>query len=555
MAFRFLQALFSSQGFRQAAILLLAGSPLFFSARAQDCASCHDSAAKVGKSAHAQVGCATCHVKHETYPHPEKLPKPSCATCHASQAGDHARSIHGKELKKGNAAAPNCDTCHGVAHETTPARTAEFHKNTPATCGMCHSEVQAKFEASVHGAAVTKGIVNAPVCTDCHGEHSILGPKDEASNVNANHVRDTCGRCHGDLRLARQFGLPADRLTTFDASFHGLAAKTGAQSVANCASCHGFHDVLPSSNPKSMTHTGNLAKTCGNCHPGAGTRFALGPIHQAEGAGEPAAVGWVRSFYLLAIPLVIGLMMLHHGGDYLRKLVSLRFSGALRAMAPAAGQPDRMLPLERMQHALLASSFLILVWSGFALKYPDQWWAVGGSLRGTIHRAAGAVLIAVSVLHVVLLGVRRDLREHWKEFIPNVEDAREASRGLAWSLCLRREKPYRSAHSYIEKAEYWAVVWGTFVMALTGVLLWANNWTLTMLPKAVLDIATAVHFYEAVLATLAIFVWHFYSVIFDPEVYPLDTAWLTGKSPRAHARHTHHSVGEESAKPNVESRP
>jgi hypothetical protein len=69
-------------------------------------------------------------------------------------------------------------------------------------------------------------------------------------------------------------------------------------------------------------------------------------------------------------------------------------------------------------------------------------------------------------------------------------------------------------------------------MALTGWMLWANNLMLRWLPKAVLDIATAVHFYEAVLATLAIVVWHFYFVIFDPDVYPMDLAWLTGKSPR-----------------------
>jgi hypothetical protein len=67
-------------------------------------------------------------------------------------------------------------------------------------------------------------------------------------------------------------------------------------------------------------------------------------------------------------------------------------------------------------------------------------------------------------------------------------------------------------------------------MGVTGVMLWANNLTLRFLPKVALDLATTVHFYEAVLATLAIFVWHFYSVIFDPDVYPLETAFLTGVS-------------------------
>jgi thiosulfate reductase cytochrome b subunit len=82
----------------------------------------------------------------------------------------------------------------------------------------------------------------------------------------------------------------------------------------------------------------------------------------------------------------------------------------------------------------------------------------------------------------------------------------------------------------VEKVEYWAVVWGAVVMASTGLLLWANNLAMRLLPKSWLDVATSVHFYEALLATLAIVVWHFYSVIFDPDVYPLNTAFLTGYS-------------------------
>ena len=61
-----------------------------------------------------------------------------------------------------------------------------------------------------------------------------------------------------------------------------------------------------------------------------------------------------------------------------------------------------------------------------------------------------------------------------------------------------------------------------------------------MLPKAWLDVVTSVHFYEALLATLAIVVWHFYSIIFDPDVYPLNTAFLTGKTVKKPASLTEH---------------
>jgi cytochrome b subunit of formate dehydrogenase len=328
--------------------------------------------------------------------------------------------------------------------------------------------------------------------------------------------------------------MPADRLVSFDASYHGLAGKEGVQTVANCASCHGVHNILPSSDPKSTINPKNLPNTCGKCHPGVGRRFAIGRVHVTDGAHEPPVLAFVRQFYLLVIPVTIGLMLLHNGGDWVRKLVRARFRAGVR-WATRAPAGVRMLPFERVQHAVLALSFLTLVWTGFALKYPDQWWArplvaleARHDVRSLIHRIAASVFIAVSVTHLVSLIVSRKLRDHWKEMIPKVRDAREASSNFAYNLGLGDTPPPRSSHSYIEKAEYWAVIWGAVVMGASGIMLWANSLVLRFLPKLWLDVATSIHFYEAVLAALAIAVWHFYSVIFDPDVYPLNTAFLTG---------------------------
>ncbi len=205
----------------------------------------------------------------------------------------------------------------------------------PDTCGMCHTDVVTQFRGSVHGQALARGITQAPLCTDCHGEHKILKHTNADSSVNNSHIRDTCGSCHGDVRLTRKFGMPSDRLVSFDSSFHGLAAKAGSQTVANCASCHGVHNILPSADSNSMVNAKNLPKTCGQCHPGAGTRFAISQVHVAEGATEPEALKWVRQFYLLIIPVTIGLMLLHQGGDWIRKLIRLRFlrTRAVRGIA------------------------------------------------------------------------------------------------------------------------------------------------------------------------------------------------------------------------------
>lgn len=511
------------------------------------CLSCHDQGKKVAASVHASVACSTCHVKHDDYPHPAGVPKPVCSGCHSSVGQDYARGVHGQEKSHGNSAAPDCSTCHGAAHEAVSPKSMAFRKNVPDTCGMCHSDVADQFKASVHGKALAENIVSAPVCTDCHGEHSILRSANAASSVNPNHVRDTCEHCHGNVNLSRRFGLPADRITSFDASFHGLAVKGGSQTVASCASCHGVHNILPSNDPKSMVNLKNLPMTCGKCHPGAGTRFALGSIHAVEGKREPFAVAVVRYFYLLVIPGTIGLMLLHNLGDWFRKLLARRF-GSHPSTPPTGCGEIRMYPYERLSHALLVVSFIVLGWTGFALKYPDAWWAQPlnylPSLRRNIHRGAAIVFFTVSVMHVVSLLMNRKLREHWKVFIPKWRDVGDAMHMMMFNLGLSERKPVIAVHSYIEKAEYWAVLWGGIVMLASGALLWANSWSMRFLPKSVLDVCTAVHWYEAILATLAILVWHIYSVILDPDVYPLDTAFLTGRTVRQHAE-------EEEAEPEV----
>jgi cytochrome b subunit of formate dehydrogenase len=506
-----------------------------------ECVSCHEQGQKLDKSAHAGLTCDTCHERHEAFPHPANIPKPQCITCHQDQADKYADGVHGQARKHGNEGAPDCGMCHGSAHELLPPKSQAFRSSVVDTCGLCHTDVVDQYRTSVHGKAMAQGIAQAPLCTDCHGEHDILKHTNTASPVNEAHIRDTCGSCHGNVRLTRAFGLPSDRLVSFDSSFHGLAYKSGDQTVANCASCHGVHNILPSTEAKSTINAKNLPATCGKCHPGAGTRFAISQIHVVEGRTEPAGVKWVREFYLLVIPVTLGLMFLHNAGDWIRKTVRIRLRAAVSRMVPGHREV-RVLPFERVQHALLAVSFVMLAWTGFALKYPDQWWArplllMEGRwpVRGVLHRTAAVIFVATAITHLISIVVNRGLRRHWKEMLPKARDAREALAGFAYNLGLGKELPVRSPHSYIEKAEYWALIWGTVVMAATGLLLWANNLALKLFPKVWLDVATSIHFYEAILAAAAIVIWHFYSTIFDPDVYPLDTAFLTGFSVKKEA--------------------
>lgn len=522
-------------------LLWIAAAACVAAAQTPDCAQCHDQAQTIAGTAHAAVGCQTCHPRHQVYPHPAGVSKPACASCHRDAAAQNRLGVHGLARAKGNEAAPDCAVCHGDAHQVQLTGTAAFRKSIPSICGTCHDQVYAQYERSVHGKAAAAGIVAAPVCSSCHGEHQIQAPAVATSPVNPLHVPETCGRCHGDVALARRFDLPRDVVVSYNASFHGLALKAGQETVANCSTCHGVHEILPSSDPQSSINRKNLPQTCGKCHPGAGSRFAIGQIHWS-GTTEPPPMRWVRGIYLLAIPLVVGLMALHNLGDWVRKVLQMRLrvrpGGAPRTGRRAIASM-RMLRFERIEHGLLVLSFVVLAWSGFALKYPDQWWAMplmgwgsGWDVRGAVHRIAGAVLVGLAVAHVASLIGNRVLRQHWNSLRPTLDDVREGTAAMVYNLGFGRRKPAMSRHSYIEKVEYWAVLWGVAVMAATGILLWAHSWVLAWVPAIVLNVAGSIHFYEAVLATLAILVWHFYRVIFDPDVYPVDPSWLTGYSVR-----------------------
>ncbi len=526
------------------------------------CGSCHqDSVKEYQTSVHARfratgdgATCSSCHgPAHGMLPATApassvsrgQLPH-TCGSCHASPeflakhkiavalpVEAYRLSVHGRAVAAGRPAA-SCSDCHGN-HAIVPASapTSKInHWNVVKTCGTCHQAIAAAFSDSVHGRAVIGGLTGAPVCTDCHGEHAILAPSEPGSLVHPARVSTvTCGRCHADERLAEKYNLPRDKVPAFEDSYHGLALRSGQQHVANCASCHGVHNILPSSDPRSTTHPASLARTCGNCHPGAGTRFSLGPVHVSAGTRtEHRFVRWVRWSYLAIIPVTLGLMLFHNGADFVRKLIR---GGAERHHGLELPRMGRHF---RIAHAFTLVSFPVLVVTGFALKFPEAWWAQPLLLweselafRGWIHRGAGVVLMIGLAYHGLHLVLSRGDRRVMRRIVPAWRDLTDAIRSVGFNLGWAPAPPRFGVFSYAEKAEYWAYLWGTAVMAVTGFALWFDDWTLRYFPKWMSDVATAIHYYEAILATAAIAVWHFYLVIFDPEVYPMERAWLTGR--------------------------
>ena len=475
-----------------------------------------------------------------------------CLSCHLNNPDVRSRtapsagfitayehSIHGSELQKGNGKVATCIDCHD-AHDILPGsnpKSTVYKTNVPNTCGQCHTE---QYDTSIHGQEIAKGDLDAPVCTDCHGEHNILQPSNPKSPVAFQNVStQVCSPCHNSVKLTKKYGLATDRFTTYMSSYHGLALEGGSTIVANCASCHGVHNILPENDPNSTINKKNLAKTCGRCHPGANKNFAVGKIHVSVQEKSEPILYWIASAYILLIIIVIGLMFLHNLIDFIKKakIKKLRQSGMLNPEVHGHGLYLRMTLNERIQHISLASSFIILVITGFMLRYPNTWW-VGHirdlseytfEIRSILHRIAAVVMITVSVYHIGYLIFSKRGRQLFKDLLPKYKDLTDAIGVASFNLGLSKEKPKLDRFSYVEKSEYWALVWGTIIMSATGIIMWFDNTFIGLFTKLGWDIANTIHFYEAWLAFLAIIVWHFYFVIFNPDVYPMNTAWLNGK--------------------------
>jgi cytochrome b subunit of formate dehydrogenase len=197
---------------------------------------------------------------------------------------------------------------------------------------------------------------------------------------------------------------------------------------------------------------------------------------------------------------------------------------------------------------MLASSFIVLVLTGFALKFPDSGlsWLMGNSetIRRYGHRAAAMVMMAGAVAHLYHVIFTRDGRKFVMDMLPEIKDLTDVLAAFRHYLLPGAPRPQFKRFGYAEKAEYWALIWGTILMAATGLMLWFKMYTTLWVPRWVLDVATTVHYFEAILATLAIVVWHFYFVIFDPDVYPVNFAWLDGKM-TPHHYHEEHPLDHE----------
>jgi formate dehydrogenase gamma subunit len=186
---------------------------------------------------------------------------------------------------------------------------------------------------------------------------------------------------------------------------------------------------------------------------------------------------------------------------------------------------------ERVQHFILFACFIVLAITGFMVMIPETLaQALGGAsetvffYRGLLHRIAGIILILVGTFHFMYLLFTRSGRRWLVDMLPRPRDLKDMIFNIFYYLGFKKEPPEFDRFSYKQKFEYGALIAGSTIMSVTGLLLWTEyKWS-----KFILDIAKLVHGMEAILACLAIMIWHLFEVYLLPRKSSISKTWITG---------------------------
>jgi len=585
------------------------------------------------KSVHSELDCVDCHDGIKEMVHDAKVPPPNCTGCHEKEGKDYATSIHGMSHAMGASGAAQCWDCHG-AHQIVPVKRGDspvFKMNLPQTCAKCHSntnltkeyqiefpEAANQFMDSIHGTALLKmGLIVAPSCDDCHGAHKIKRAIDRDSPINHANVAKTCGKCHvgveetynqsvhgqllakGDQRgpvcidchSAHQISNPTgnnfkalsdqrcgkcheDRLEHYRETYHGKAMLLGkpnsAPDVAACYDCHGFHDVLPVSNPASHLSTNNILATCQKCHPSATAKFTEYKPHAnpLDAKNYPL----LHLVFLSMTGLLIGTFSffgLHTLAWLVRAVwLYLHDSKTFREAKISTQEGDewftRFVPFERLLHFMVVTSFLTLVVTGMPLKFFYTDWAkvifgiIGGpDTARMVHRFAAIITFLYFALHLSSL-----VAKSWKgrsfirnpetgrpeikrllqvlfgpdSMVPTVHDLNDLIDHNKWFFG-KGPKPQFDRWTYWEKFDYFAVFWGVAIIGASGLIMWFPEFFTRFLPGWAINIALILHSDEALLAAGFIFSIHFFNTHFRIEKFPMDTVIFSGRVSKAEMLH------------------
>ena len=555
------------------------------------CETCHEGqVADYTRGRHGQLHaagdpnapyCTDCHGQHQTLEHKVADDAPAelkarvresptfsrnvpnlCAKCHreggraavryfgpeTNIVNNYNESIHGKGLlESGLTVTATCTDCH-TAHKELPRTDPEssVHPDHIArTCGRCHDGIYEQYQQSVHSPEGNpqyerkRGMPDFPRCHDCHTSHTVGRTDTDSFKLG---MVNQCGKCHKEVTESY-----------FD-TVHGKRSELGDTArAAKCYNCHGAHDILPPSNPRSRLARDNIVQTCAQCHPGSHRRFAGYLTHATH--HDPVKypilfyVFWGMTTLLIGTFTFFGL----HTLAWLPRSWKLRqqHRAVLAAVDPRAKQFVRFNRFARGLHLTVILSFFGLAITGMMLKFSYTRWAElisrvlgGAETAGWIHRTCALVTFGYFAIH--LWDLRRRYRSSGKKLwqfvfgpntmLPSWNDARELLGTIKW-FAGRGPRPHYGRWTYWEKFDYFAVFWGVAVIGSTGLCMWFPELFTRILPGWAINVATIIHSDEALLATGFIFTIHFFNTHFRPEKFPMDTVVFTGRMTLEELRH------------------
>ena len=543
---------------------------------------------KFGQSVHAKMTCVACHTdisdnadkgNAHTRNTAKPLQKVNCANCHqdlwkqtqdsgkatekprlgvvaknieAYKASFHARP-NADDKTKPNA---SCDNCHDTHSFNVPAKEspayAQWRLSIPNTCGQsCHEDQLEAYTGSIHGKEVLeKHNPKSAVCSDCHSAHAVGNSSGDPfkKSITAN-----CGSCH------------QENLKTYKATYHGQISTLGYVYTAKCYNCHGSHDILKASDPKSRVHADNRMKTCESCHDGkkelakAPAGFATYQPHGHSNDFNRYPQIWIA--WQIMVQLLVGtfgFFWLHTLLWFYREWKERK----VRSTQPHIKADDlltkyagkhiqRFSPIWRLAHITFALSLMILTLTGMPLFYPSAPWAsalmtaLGGPhIAGLIHRVNAVIFAAVFFWHIFYMGygIIRD----WKNFkffgpnsmIPNLKDGQDMLGMFKWFFG-KGPRPQFDRWTYWEKFDYWAPFWGVTIIGVSGLVMWLPNVFGAFLPGWVFNVAAIFHGEEAFLAVVFLFTVHFFNNHFRPDKFPLEVVMFTGTFSLEEFKHEH----------------
>ncbi len=564
---------------------------------------------KLRHSAHANnIECIKCHVNVSNLKDPvcEDSGPVDCSICHAQNVLDYQRSTHGTSLAEGNPNAPNCKECHGDHFIQTKDELDSpiFTKNIPGLCGKCHRAGEDKVERiaedstaivenytmSIHGKGLlTSGLLVSAVCTSCHSAHFILPATDARSLVNPNNIGETCAQCHLGIyedysssihspSVAKsEENLPTchtchnaheveriDRTSfrqqilaecgtcheyethSYFDTYHGKVSLLGSGKTAKCSDCHGAHNILPVSNPKSTLSRENAIETCKQCHPNSNRKFTGYLSHATHHNRHKYPIlfytFWAMTFLLVGTFLFFGI----HTLLWIPRSFLERFRLHKKLRRESKSYYVRFGKVWRILHIVVIISFFALVVTGMILKFAATKWAVffanllgGFESAGVIHRLGAIVTFLYFAVHFYFVyknwknsgkSLRQFIFDKEHGLAPTWHDVKEFFQTIRWFFT-GKKRPNYGRWTYWEKFDYLAVFWGVAMIGFTGLILWFPEFFTRFLPGWIINVATIIHSDEALLATGFIFTFHFFNTHFRPEKFPMDPVIFTGKVP------------------------